>query len=81
METMSNLGTGTRSELTAYQLQAYMYIPYSYTPPQVGRSPSIFVKCFAFAFGSAFVNCYDLVDLRGEDQVSRSFKFFPNPNP
>ena len=31
METMSNLGTGARSELTAYQLQAYTYIPYSYT--------------------------------------------------
>ena len=30
METMSNLGTGARSELTAYQLQAYVYIPYSY---------------------------------------------------
>ena len=30
METMSNLGTGARLELTAYQLQAYAYIPYSY---------------------------------------------------
>ena len=29
---MSNLGTGARSELTAYQLQAYAYIPYPYTP-------------------------------------------------
>ena len=30
METMSNLSTGACSELTAYQLQAYAYIPYSY---------------------------------------------------
>ena len=30
---MSNLGTGARSELTVYQLQAYAYIPYSYSPP------------------------------------------------
>ena len=33
METTSNLGTRARSELTAYQLQAYAYIPYSYTSP------------------------------------------------
>ena len=56
METVSNLGTGAHPELTVYQLQAYTYIPYSYTPPQVGWSPSIFMKCFAFAFGSAFVS-------------------------
>ena len=53
---LSNLGTGAHPELTAYQLQAYAYILYSYTPPQVRRSPNIFMKCFAFAFGSAFIS-------------------------
>ena len=66
MATMSNLDTGARSELTGYQLQAYTYIPYSYTPPQVRQSPSIIVKCFAFAFGSAFINTSAVISSVGQ---------------
>ena len=54
IQMVSNLDTRTKLELTAYQLLAYAYILYPYTPPQVGWSLSIFAKYFAFALGSTW---------------------------